>query len=87
MKDKVRYYIYRARNLPPKDIIKKIFTKIKSKIGITFDKIHAHLFANIISDKKFLQKTWDSAYNFNNTKELQNYFMQRKDPKLFFDKK
>ena len=85
MTEKMYYYLYRVRELPPKVIIRKIFKKIINKITSAFNKIHAHLLVKGITDDRFLKKAWSSGYKFNSLIELHNYFLQRKDPKFFID--
>ena len=85
MGNRLKYYVRKAKNLPPKIVIRKVCRKVIRKGLGTIDKVMANAFGAEMTDVEFLKGVWSSDYQFKNSEELQKHFCGGKEPKLFID--
>ena len=85
MNSKVKYYLFKTKTLPSEIVIKKSFRKVKNKGLSIIDKISANIFGTEVATAEFLRKAWNSKYKFENLKELQKHFCERKESNFFVD--
>jgi len=80
---KLKYYIHKAKTLPPDVMIKKSFSEIKGRTLGAIEKIYVNVFGTKITDEEFLEIFCNSEYRFHNLEELQRHYRQRREPKFF----
>jgi len=85
MDNKFKYYLRKAKTLPPEMIIRKVCHKVVSEGLNTINKVSAITFGTKMSDVEFLRKAWNSNYQFNNLEDIQKHFQERKEPRFFGD--
>lgn len=66
-------------------VIKKAFCKVKNKGLDGISKISADIFGTELTNVEFIKEVWGSENKFQNLEQVQKYFRERKELRVFVD--